>query len=262
MVRPGQVLTFGVENRLTEVLSGTQLTTFGYDGDGKRTIQTTVSGTTLFVGPLYEVFVPVSATMPTITSTVYPTQTYTARLPVVTGSWHGVDGALGEVTKYYFADGRRIAMRAGNGGEPTYLYQDHLGSTVASSDGADRGGRGDDRGVDEEALGVERELRTRLPPAAGRALHPISPTFAVAEPIWPTGRFAPESSPTSPYVSRDVSLCRARLAAPWLRDRVAGCRSQRSASERRQPRSRLSVAGQRAFARWTAGLCRTATTCS
>ena len=50
--------------------------------------------------------------MPTITSTVYPTQTYTARLPVATGSWHGVDGALGEVTKYYFADGKRIAMRS------------------------------------------------------------------------------------------------------------------------------------------------------
>ena len=68
-------------------------------------------GTTLFIGPLYEVFVPASATMPTITTTVHPTQTYTARLPVVTGSWHGVDGALGEVTKYYFADGGRIAMR-------------------------------------------------------------------------------------------------------------------------------------------------------
>ena len=135
VVRPGQVLTFGVENRLTQVLSGTQLTTFGYDGDGKRTIQTTVSGTTLFVGPLYEVFVPVSATMPTITSTVYPTQTYTARLPLVMGGWNGVDGALGQATKYYFADGRRIAMRDGNAGEPTYLYQDHLGSTMASSDG-------------------------------------------------------------------------------------------------------------------------------
>ena len=56
----------------------------GYDGDGKRVTLADPNGVTLFVGPLYEVFVPVSATMPTITSTVYPTQTYTARLPVVT----------------------------------------------------------------------------------------------------------------------------------------------------------------------------------
>ena len=51
--------------------------------------------------------------MPAITSTVYPTQTYTARLPVATGSWHGVDGALSEVTKYYFADGSASPCGAG-----------------------------------------------------------------------------------------------------------------------------------------------------
>ena len=44
------------------------------------------------------------------------------------GGWNGVDGALGQVTKYYFADGRRIAMREGSAGDVTYLYQDHLGS--------------------------------------------------------------------------------------------------------------------------------------
>ena len=79
--------------------------------------------------------------MPTITSTVYPTQTYTARLPVATGSRHGVDGALGELTKYTFADGKRIAMRAGNDGEPTYLYQDHLGSASLAEAGVTNGDR-------------------------------------------------------------------------------------------------------------------------
>ena len=123
-----QTLAWYVENRLAQAVSGTITTTMGYDGDGKRVTLPDPNGVTLFVSPLCEVFVPVTATMPTITSTVYPTQTYTARLPVVGGSWHGVDGALGEVTKYYFADGKCIAMREGSAGDVTYLYQDHLGS--------------------------------------------------------------------------------------------------------------------------------------
>ena len=104
-----QALLRDTENRLTEVLSriqdGVQLPRErqGHGPDHAERDQT------LFVGQLYEVFVPVSATMPTITTTVHPTQTYTARLPVVTGSWHGVDGALGKVTKYNFADGSHLA---------------------------------------------------------------------------------------------------------------------------------------------------------
>ena len=86
LTRPGQSLSWDAENRLTQVVSGTITTTMGYDGDGKRVTLADPNGVTLFVSPLYEVFVPVSATMPTITSTVYPTQTYTARLPVVGGS--------------------------------------------------------------------------------------------------------------------------------------------------------------------------------
>ena len=136
IARLGQTLSWDAENRLVQVVSGTITTTMGYDGDGKRVTLADPNGVTLFVSPLYEVFVPVSATVPTITSTVYPTQTYTARLPVVTGSWDGVDGALSEVTRYYFADGKRIAMRAGNGGVPTYLYQDHLGSASLAVDTA------------------------------------------------------------------------------------------------------------------------------
>ena len=71
---PGQTLIWDVENRLVQVVSGTMTTTMAYDGNGKRVTLADPNGVTLFVGPLYEVFVPVSATMPTITSTVFPTQ--------------------------------------------------------------------------------------------------------------------------------------------------------------------------------------------
>ena len=55
--------------------------------------------------------------------------------------WKGVDGALGEVTRYTFAGGRRIAVRAGNAGALTYLYQDHLGSASLAEAGVTNGDR-------------------------------------------------------------------------------------------------------------------------
>jgi YD repeat-containing protein len=91
--------TFDVENRLTQVtnLTVSQAITFTYDGDGNLVKKEDISGTTtIYVGGHYEV------------------------------------KGTGEVTKYYYAAGQRVALRKldnGGGDELYYLHTDHLGST-------------------------------------------------------------------------------------------------------------------------------------
>jgi len=68
---------FDVENRLVSVTADGQTTTFTYDGDGNRVRRVADGVTTVYVGNYYE-----------------------------------VQG--GEVTKYYYVNGQRIAMRVGD----------------------------------------------------------------------------------------------------------------------------------------------------
>ena len=91
-------LGYDAENRLTSV-SGAAAATFAYDGDGKR-VKATVGGvTTTYIGNYAE--------------------------------WSGTT-----LTKYYYADGQRVAMRAGS--TLYFIFGDHLGSTsrVATSTGS------------------------------------------------------------------------------------------------------------------------------
>ena len=67
-------------------------TRFVYDGDGRRVLRIGPAGTTVYLGDIYE-----------------------------------EDVATGAATAYYYASGRRVAMRAG--GVIYYLHSDHLGST-------------------------------------------------------------------------------------------------------------------------------------
>jgi YD repeat-containing protein len=93
-------LSYDAENRLVSASGPNGFSaSFLYDGDGQR-VRSTIGGvTTTFVGNHYE----------------------------VTG---------GAVTKYYYANGQRIAMRTGS--TLYYLLSDHLGSTsiTTSSTGA------------------------------------------------------------------------------------------------------------------------------
>jgi len=86
-------LTYDAENRLTGV-SGGASANFVYNGDGQRVKQKVGATTTVFIGNYYE----------------------------QTGS---------NVTKYYYANGQRVAMRTAAG--VTYVHTDHLGSTSVTS---------------------------------------------------------------------------------------------------------------------------------
>jgi RHS repeat-associated protein len=85
---------YDAENRITQAKkNGTVIAAFVYDGDGNR-VKATVNGvTTSFVGTYFE--------------------------------WTN-----GQMTKYYYAAGQRIAMR--DNGTLYYLFGDHLGSTSVS----------------------------------------------------------------------------------------------------------------------------------
>ncbi len=84
-----------VENHLTSDTNGANSVTFTYDGDGKRVKKVESSGvTTAYIGNLYE--------------------------------WKSSSG----VVKYYYAGGRRVAMRTSSSiWDVAYLFGDHLGST-------------------------------------------------------------------------------------------------------------------------------------
>ncbi len=96
--RAGQALTWDAQNRLTEVVSGTTTVRFAYDGQGQRVKKEVVGGeTTIYIGPHLEKNV-----------------------------------TTGQVTAYYYANGRPVAMR--QGGAVYYLHGDHLGSIGVVSD--------------------------------------------------------------------------------------------------------------------------------
>ncbi len=81
-----------VANHLTRDTSGATNVQFVYDGDGQRVKKVESSGVTVaYIGHTYE--------------------------------WHSDTG----VVKYYYAAGKRVAMRSGSG--VYYLYGDHLAST-------------------------------------------------------------------------------------------------------------------------------------
>ncbi len=84
-----------VENHLTSDTNGANSVTFTYDGDGKRVKKVESSGvTTAYVGNYYE--------------------------------WKSSGG----VVKYYYASGKRVAMRTSSSiWDVSYLFGDHLGST-------------------------------------------------------------------------------------------------------------------------------------
>ncbi len=59
---------------------------------------------------------------------------YTYALPLLAGEGgFAHEGQPGVATKHYLLGDKRIAQREGRAGPVTYLYHDHLGSTVASS---------------------------------------------------------------------------------------------------------------------------------
>jgi len=73
---------------------------------------------------------------PQPTATPLPGLTHTLILPsVLSGCGYEVDGHMAPATKYYLFNGQRVAMRQAYESTVTYLYHDHLGSTVATSDG-------------------------------------------------------------------------------------------------------------------------------
>jgi len=87
-------LSYNAENRLTAV-SGVNSASFVYDGDGNRVKPTMGGVTTYYIGNIIE--------------------------------WTGNTSTM---VKYYYAGGQRVAMRKGTA-NPTYLFGDHLGSTVS-----------------------------------------------------------------------------------------------------------------------------------
>ncbi len=96
--RAGQVLRYGAENRLTQVI-GEAVTAYRYNGDGQRVTLTTGCTTTTYVGNYFE--------------------------------W---TGSAATMTSYYYAGGTRVAMRTGTPitGTVNYLLGDHLGSSSVS----------------------------------------------------------------------------------------------------------------------------------
>jgi RHS repeat-associated protein/uncharacterized repeat protein (TIGR01451 family) len=135
IARPGQSFSYDAENRLTQVVSGTVTTTFTYDGDGNLVQKVTPEGTTLYIGPHYEVR-PLPASPPPLPPPpLPPTLTKRSFLPLVANNTLSVDGRPAQIVKYYLIGGQRSASRIGSAGPVTYYYHDHLGSTTASSGG-------------------------------------------------------------------------------------------------------------------------------
>ncbi len=90
-------LAYDPENRLVG-MSDAATETHVYDGDGQRVKQTVAPTTTVFIGNYGEI---------------------------------AISGTQRITTTYYYANGRRVAMRTTAG--VTYVHSDHLGSTSATS---------------------------------------------------------------------------------------------------------------------------------
>ncbi len=114
--------TWDVDNRLIDVVSGTQHTQFYYDADGGLVKKVDPRGTTAYVGADDEVLwlVPTQ----TVTVTVPATFTHKLYLPMV--AMGGLNAANGVSTTYYRFNGQRVAMRQGNA--VYWIHGDHLGS--------------------------------------------------------------------------------------------------------------------------------------
>jgi YD repeat-containing protein len=129
-----QTLAYDAENRLTQVVSGTETITYTYSGDGGLVRKETTAGVTVYVGPHFELFVAADPPDPPDPPPAPPVS-YTYALPLLAGGGaFALDGQPGVATKQYLLEGKRIAQREGRAGPVTYLYHDHLGSTVASSE--------------------------------------------------------------------------------------------------------------------------------
>jgi hypothetical protein len=90
-------LTYDAENHLVQV-SGMVTATYGFDGDGKRVLATQGITTTVYIGNYFEM---------------------------------SVSGGVPTTQTYYYAGSERVAMRK-DGGSPSWLLGDHLGSTSLS----------------------------------------------------------------------------------------------------------------------------------
>ncbi|NKE71607.1 FG-GAP-like repeat-containing protein [Candidatus Manganitrophus noduliformans] len=88
----GRTITYDIENRPIQVISGGVTTTFIYDGDGGRVKKTAGGITTVYIGKLYE----------------------------CTGS---------TCSKYIFAGSQRVALKPVGSSEVYYYQPDHLGSS-------------------------------------------------------------------------------------------------------------------------------------
>jgi hypothetical protein len=95
------VFVFNHENRLQAIQrNGVPLESYVYDPDGQGVKKTAGSVETFYLFPHYEVSVG--------------------------------GGGTTDVTKYYFFNGQRVAMR--KNGVLSYLHADHLGSTLLATD--------------------------------------------------------------------------------------------------------------------------------
>ena len=112
-----------VDNRLVDVVSGTQHTQFFYDADGVLVRKVDARGTTAYVGSDDEItwLVPTQTITTTIPATL---TTYKLYLPVA--AMNTLDAVNGVSTTYYSFNGARVAMRTG--GSVYWLHGDHLGS--------------------------------------------------------------------------------------------------------------------------------------
>jgi len=96
-VGKNKTLAYDTENRLLEVNESGTITTFVYDGDGGRVKKTTSSGTTTYIGSLFE------------------------------------KDATGKTIKYIFAGANRVATVESTG-SIYYTHSDHLGSSNVITD--------------------------------------------------------------------------------------------------------------------------------
>ena len=115
--------TWDVDNRLIDVMSGTQHTQFLYDAGGGLVRKVDPRGTTAYIGADDEItwLVPTQTITTTIPATL---TTYKLYLPVA--AMNTLDAVNGVSTTYYSFNGARVAMRTG--GSVYWLHGDHLGS--------------------------------------------------------------------------------------------------------------------------------------
>jgi len=156
-------LTYNEENKLAEVkLSGATQATYTYDGDGTLVKKVVGGETTVYVGSHFEKNV-----------------------------------TTGEVTKYYYLGGRRVAMR--KDGILTYLHGDHLGSASMTTNAL--GGVGDEMryypygetrhgsmSTDRRFTGQREETAIGLYDYKARYYDPVIGRFIQADTIVPEPR--------------------------------------------------------------------------